>query len=78
MLQKLLQKHKVSFDGNNITVGKAKGIVHCIPIVDTAPICSKRWRLPQLAKDLINSEFQSMLKALLNTRLVHSSVMFSL
>ena len=62
-LKTILQSYKSLFDGRKTDVGTVPGIYHSIPTGDATPICTRQWRLPQKAKEIIKEECQKMLQS---------------
>ena len=61
-LRSVLESYKVLFDSET-SVGTVPGIYHSIHTGDAAPVRTKQWRLPQIAKQVIKDECQKMLKS---------------
>ncbi|XP_037792542.1 uncharacterized protein LOC119587905 [Penaeus monodon] len=62
-IENILNKHIDLFTGDRSSIGTVPGILHSIPTGDQPPICTRQWRLPAAAKEVIHEECVRMLSA---------------
>jgi len=62
-LKDILLKYKSLFSGEKSAIGTIPGAVHRIITADSTPICTRQWRLPHSAKEVIKKTCQEMLDA---------------